>query len=123
MKYLSDYTTNPQTDAFKKHGAFFAFSASQFNENKIEGVKYADCGHGLICPKENVKALLKELDEINQNGIKQDIEENGIEKIIKRELGNYECYYTGEIDDAVEALEDYGITQEQILKVFQGGSL
>lgn len=123
MKYLSDYTSNPQTEAFKKHGAFFAFSGSQFNENKIEGVKYADCGHGLICPKDNADALIKELDEINKNGIKQDIEENGIEKIIKRELGNYECYYTGEIDDAVEALEDYGITREQILTVFKGGSL
>ena len=52
--------------------------------------------------------------------VKQDIEENGIEKIIKRELGNYECYYTGEIEDAVEALEDYGITHEQVSNVFRG---
>ena len=51
------------------------------------------------------------------------IAENGLVAIIKRELSNYECYYTGEIEDAVDTLEDYGITYEQVLKVFKGESL
>lgn len=120
MKYLSDYTQEHLTKAFEKHGAFFAFSKSQFDENKVEGVRYVSDGTGMIIPKENYKALSEEIDEIHKNGIKQDIEENGIVAIIKRELANYECDYTGEIEDAVDALADYGITYEQVLNVFKG---
>lgn len=120
MKYLSDYTSAALTIAFEKHGAFYAFSKSQFNEKKVEGVMYVSDGSGMITPKENYQALCKDMEEIHTSGIKQDIEENGIEKIIKRELGNYECYYTSEIEDAVEALEDYGITHEQVSNVFRG---
>ena len=120
MKYLADYTKEPLSLAFKKYGAFFAFSKTQFEEEKVEGVNYVSNGTGMIVPKNNYKALMEEMDEIHRNGIKQDIEENGIEKIIKRELANYECDYTGEIEDAVEALEDYGITYEQVLNVFRG---
>lgn len=123
MKYLSDYTNNATTEAMEKYGAFFAFSASQFNEKRVEGVLYVQDGSGMIAPKEKYKNLVEELNKIHEEGIKQDIEENGLLKIIKRELGNYECYYTGEIEDAVDALKDYGITYEQVLRVFQGESL
>ena len=120
MKYLSDYTQEHLTKAFEKHGAFFAFSKSQFDEKKVEGIKYVSDGTGMLVPKENYNALIEVIEEIHRNGIKQDIEENGIELIIKRELRNYECYYTGEIEDAVDALEDYGITYEQVKNVFKG---
>ena len=120
MKYLSDYTQEHLTKAIEKHGAFFAFSKSQFDEKKVEGVKYVSDGTGMIAPKENYEKLSEEIEEIHRNGIKQDIEENGIELIIKRELRNYECYYTGEIEDAVDALEDYGITYEQVKNVYKG---
>lgn len=119
MKYLSDYMQEKQTKAFDKYGAFFAFSQKQFNEAKKEGVKYIATGSGMIVPKENVDVLMKELEDIYQDGIKQDIAENGIEAIIKRELGNYECYYTGDITNAVEALEDYGISRDQVEKIFK----
>lgn len=120
MKYLTDYTKEPLDLAFKKYGAFFAFSKTQFEEQKVEEVKYVSNGAGMIVPKDNYKALMEEMEEIHRIGIKQDIEENGITKIIKRELANYECDYTGEIEDAVEALEDYGISYEQVLNVFRG---
>ena len=120
MKYLSDYTQEHLTKAFEKHGAFFAFSKSQFDEKKLEGIKYVSDGTGMLVPKENYNALIEVIEEIHRNGIKQDIEENGIESIIKRELSNYECNYTGEIEDAVDALEDYGITYEQVKNVYKG---
>lgn len=69
--------------------------------------------------KENVNALYKELNEIVKRGIQQDIEENGIDAIIKRELNNYECQYTGDIEIVVKALKDYGITYDQVLVVFR----
>jgi hypothetical protein len=118
MKYLSDYMSDAQTVAFDKHGAFFAFGQKQFDEKKVEGVVYASTGSGMIAPKENMAELIKELNEIYHASIAQDIAENGIDGIISRELGNYECDYTGNIDDAVEALEDYGIIREQVKAIF-----
>ena len=120
MKYLSDYTNNATTEAMEKYGAFFAFSVSQFNEKRVEGVLYVQDGSGMIAPKENFKTLVEELNKIHEDGIKQDIAENGIEAIIRRELNNYECDYTGDITDAVEALEGYGVSYEQVLNVYRG---
>ena len=119
MKYLTDYIKDATSVAMEKYGAFFAFSASQFNEKRVEGVVYVQDGSGMIAPKENFKALVEELNKIHEDGIKQDIEEKGIEAIIKRELNNYECYYSGQIEDAVDALDGYGISNEQILNVFR----
>jgi hypothetical protein len=118
MKYLSDYTEEANSIAFDKHGAFFAFGQKQFDEKKVEGVVYTSTRSGMIAPKENMAELIKELNEIYHASIAQDIAENGIDGIISRELGNYECDYTGNIDDAVEALEDYGITREQVKAIF-----
>lgn len=119
MKYLSHYVEKAQTEAFEKAGAFFAFSNSQFDEKKVEGVKYYNMGAGLICPKDTAKQLLADLDAIQASGIKQDLAENGKEGVIKRELNNHECYYTMDITDCVDKLKDYGITAEEILAVFK----
>ena len=119
MKTLQNYTEQKQTDLFNECGAFFAFGTQQFNDAKKEGVKYVDMGYGLISPKENAKKLWEGLQEINKQGIAEDIAENGITNIIKRELINYECYYTSDIDDCVEALKSYDITEAQILEVYR----
>ena len=118
MKYLSDYQENAQTRLFDKTGAFFAFSTKQFNEAKKEGVKYVSMGAGMICPKENVKELIETLDSIYKGAIKKDLKENGKEAIIKRELYNYECFYTGDISNAVENLEPYGFTKNEIRVIY-----
>ena len=123
MKTLNDYTSDKISAVLEKHGAYFAFSKKQFEEKQVEGVKYVTDGSGMVCPKENYNQLIKEMNEIYAEGVKQDIAENGLTAIIKRELANYECYYTNDIEDAVDALESYGITHEQVLTVFQGGSL
>ena len=123
MKTLNDYTSDKISAVLEKHGAYFAFSKKQFEEKQVEGVKYVTDGSGMVCPKENYEQLVKEMLEIYEEGVKQDIAENGLTAIIKRELANYECYYTNDIEDAVDALESYGITHEQVLTVFKGGSL
>ena len=46
-------TTDYLTPILEANGAFFAFSQSQFDEQKKEGVIYVSMGAGLICPKEN----------------------------------------------------------------------
>lgn len=48
-------------EAMAKLGAFFAFGNAQFDEKKVEGVKYASLGMGIICPLDKVDELAKEL--------------------------------------------------------------
>lgn len=118
MNSLSDYTQSLQTNLFAQLGAFFAFGQSQFEEKREEGVQYVSLSSGLVVPKENANALVNGLKEITTKGIAQDLEENGREAIIRRELNNYECHYVRCISDCVEALEAYGITQEEIKSVY-----
>jgi len=123
MKYLRNYMEAKQTQAFKKAGAFFAFSQKQLEEGKKEndikkGTKLIQMGGGMICPVDNSVTLKLELTQIYKESIKEDIAENGINAIIKRELNNHECYYTGNIEDCMDALSGYNITKENILSIF-----
>ncbi len=106
MKSLTDYTKAATAELFNKTGAFFAFSNAQFDESKKAGVKYVQCGHGMICPEENVKALFEGLETIHEQGIKKDVSENGVQAIIEREYFNYESQIS-DTDDAKAALTDY----------------
>lgn len=114
MHYLTHYTEEAQKAAMSKAQAFYAFGQDQFNERRVEGVKYVHIGTGLLYPKENIETLMKELDEDLKSGIAADIAENGIDKIIRRELGNYECHYTGDYSEVTSVLKDYGVTAEQV---------
>lgn len=118
MKYLSNYMEERQTAAFNNAGAFFAFSNQQLEEGKKPNINYVNIGSGLICPKENAQSLMQQLETIHKEAIKQDIEENGIDNIIERELHNHEAGYTMEIDATFEALQAYGVTKEQVIKKF-----
>lgn len=118
MKHLTDYIEKKQSKAFKKYGAFFAFGQKQFNEKRKEGVKYMNLGLGLICPSENASKLCEKLNKISKKGIKQDLRENGVDGVIVRELYNHECFYSGEWRNAIDALEGYNITEEQIYQAY-----
>lgn len=114
MKYLSDYTQQAQTDLFNKTGAFFAFSGDQLKEKVVKGRKYYNLGSGLICPQDTSDELEKGLSNIQVEGIKNDIADNGIKAIIHRELGNHEAQITGDISDTVDALGEYPIMPHEI---------
>lgn len=120
MKYLSQYMESKQTEAFRKAGAFFAFSDKQFEEGAKGRPKtdYTHAGAGMICPKDTIETLLTELDTIYKDSIEQDIAENGLEAIIRRELNNHEASYTGSTEDTERALRDYPVTADDIRKVF-----
>lgn len=118
MKYLSDYTSNKQTELFQEMGAFFAFSDEQFNKEKKEGVKYVSLGAGFIVPESNVKEINEKLELIQKAAIAQDIEENGKYRIIRRELFNHECFYTGDIMDCVDKLKGYNYSYDDIYQVY-----
>lgn len=118
MKYLNDYTQEKQTALFNEAGAFFAFSNEQFDQQKKEGVNYVSLGFGFIAPEENAKMIVEKLDAITKEAITQDIEENGKESIIRRELFNHECFYTNDIMDCVEKLSEYGYSYDDIYSVY-----
>jgi hypothetical protein len=118
MKYLSDYMNDKQDKLFKDTGSFFAFSKGQFEEQKKEGVEYVNMSAGLIAPKEQSKKVYDALQQIFKDAVKQDLEENGKVGVIKRELANHECYYTDDWHDAIDALDGYGITDEEIKDIF-----
>jgi hypothetical protein len=119
MKYLRDYMEDRQTELFKKTGTFFAFSQKQFEEQRKENVKYVNMGQGMLTPDEHYKEVFKELDKIYNDSIKQDIKENGKDKIILRELHNHEAFYVGEIEDTIHKLEDYPFTEDDISHIYQ----
>ena len=118
MKYLSEYLEDGQTAAFKKAGAFFAFSEKQFAEQKKLGVKYMSLGSGMICPEATATVMMEELDVVVKNGLAQDVADNGIDAIIVRELANHEAYYTYDLESTVEALSEYDIPDGKIQEIF-----
>jgi len=116
---MRKYTEQAMTNLLNTHGAFFAFNNSQFDERKQDGVKYAALGAGLICPKSNIAALVDGIDNITTEAAKVDIQENGIDQIIWRELANHEAQITMCIDSTHSALRHYpGITRETISAIF-----
>lgn len=119
MKYLSDYMEEKQTALFKKTGTIFAFSQKQFEEKRNDKIKYVNLGQGMLAPDENYKEVMNSLDKIYKESIKQDIEENGKDKIILRELENHEAFYVGSIEDTVRKLEDYPFTEDDISQIYQ----
>jgi len=118
MKYLSDYTKAAQTELFSTLGAFFAFSNAQLEESRVEGVEYCSLGSGLIVPVTNARQLVDGLENITKEGIEKDLAENGKAGVIRRELFNHECFYDGDVSRCINALEDYGIPKNEVVRVY-----
>tara|TARA_R100000781_G_scaffold114704_2_gene86258 strand:+ start:1453 stop:1842 length:390 start_codon:yes stop_codon:yes gene_type:complete len=119
MKYLSDYMEEKQTALFEKTGTIFAFSQKQFEEQRKDNVTYVNLGQGMLTEKPNVEEVINELHKIYKDCIKQDIKENGKDKIILRELENHEAFYVGNTEDTERKLEDYEcISKEDIKRVY-----
>ena len=118
MSLLSKESSNDISKLLKRLGAFFAFSSAQFNESKKEGVEYVSLGAGLIIPEENAKEFGKCFDAIQTDAIKRIKEKYSVEYIVEYELGNHECYCTGDIEPAVDALDSYNIQRDTIKRIY-----
>ena len=128
MTGLSKYTQDKQTNLFNKYGVFFAFSNEQLKEGLEdlkskgilnEGEKLMRLPMGMLAPSKHAQKVMNKLSKIHSDGRAQDIAENGKEKIIIRELYNYESFYTGDISDTVDALELYGFSYDDIYEVYR----
>lgn len=105
---------NTISTILESHGAFFAFSQRQFEEQQVKGVKYAHTGGGMICPTDRADQLQRDITAAIDAFHAADLGENGKAKIIWRELANHEAQITMDITDTVEALAGYGITREDV---------
>ena len=118
MINLSTYIDEKINHLLIKYNGFFAFSEKQFEEAKKENVKYVCRGAGLYHEAGKSEEFDEDFKLIIKEAIEQDLKENGKEAIIERELENYECYYTNDINEAVINLKDYDITYDEIKAVF-----
>lgn len=103
-------------------GLFWAFSNEQFAEGKLknpvaEGDKYVSIGAGGYMPKANWQRFVDGQKEI-EKWRKAEVKKAKATEVILYELNNYECFYTGEITDALEVLEPLGYTAAQVREVY-----
>ena len=109
------------SEALEAHGVFFAFSKKQFEENKTtleDGDKYIDIGSGSFLPCSKADYFFKQIED-NTIWFDSQIKEQGLEETeIDYELENHECYYTGSIDSAIDALGDK-YTRAKVLAVYR----
>lgn len=105
---------------YKELGIFFAFSQSQFNEHKKEGVTYVDGGLGMIIPKKNVKTFWEKFDKLSNEIISEFNANVPMDDYIRYELANYECFYTGNYGTIIEEVQAYykQCTIEDIKRVY-----
>ncbi|HEY5510605.1 MAG TPA: hypothetical protein VIK10_06215 [Prolixibacteraceae bacterium] len=111
-----------RSELFKECRLFFAFSNSQFQENKTplaEGEKYVSIGAGGYLPKSEVNNFSDGLSRIKK-WESSEIKRAKLEETeILYELENHECFYTGEIEPVVELFAGK-YTEAQIRKVYRG---
>lgn len=122
MKYtrIKELEQEKVTQLSEDVNLFWAFSNEQFAEGKKrnpikEGEKYASIGMGGFLPSKNVDKFLqgmKEIDKWAKNTSKDATE------VILYELNNYECFYTGDIADALPRLKELGYSVDEVKKVY-----
>ncbi len=111
---------NKISELIKSCGVFFAFSNEQFEQGKTplaEGDKYVSMGMGGYMPKSQVSNWINGMKDVDK-WYKKAVKDNKARKsLIAYELGNYECWYTGDIEPALNALGE-GYTPEEVRRVF-----
>lgn len=114
------YSFKPKDFDFNSYGAFFAFSQKQFHDRAQKGIKYVNCGAGLIAPADIVEKMLDDIDEHYNKENQRILDEKGLDSCILYELLNHECYYTYNLTPAIEACKDrWNASAECVKRVFK----
>lgn len=122
MKYtaLKQQYQDKLSELGNQVGLFWAFSNAQFEEGKAKNPttgKYTSIGMGGFLPSENVEKYIAGL-KTAKNWYKEAKKTVKKEEAILYELNNYECFYSGDLTDAYEALTDT-YTKEEIQNVYR----
>lgn len=112
--------TEKQFD-FTSYWAFFAIGQHQFDQALAwrDPDDIASCWNCLYAPKEVAEQMMKDFDAHIESERLRRLHEVGLKNIILYELNNYECYYTGDIEDALPILESYWATPDQVWALFK----
>lgn len=109
--------------AMEEAGLFWAFSNEQFEKNKTpkrDDEKYVSIGAGGYMPRhkwDQFKIDTEAADAWKKAATKK-LNPEQREADILYELNNYECFYTGEMEPAMDALKDW-YTYEEVQAVFK----
>ena len=120
MKSLIDYAKEEIDELFKRCGFFYAFCDEQFKKGMVDsGI---DDPNSLVyikglmgyCHKDKADELIKGYKDVLKRAIEKDKKENGIENIIRRELFNHEAQISRSIEDTIDALDGYDISNKMV---------
>ena len=120
-RQIQDLHQARQSKMFKDLGVFFAFGQEQFDKalkkyNLKENELTTFAGGGLL-PKVNAKKLISELNRLMDLHVLE-VKTLKASDVIEYELGNHECYYTGDIDSAYQILKAFDFTRSQVAEVY-----
>lgn len=101
-----------------KYGVFVSTSDNQFEEQRVEGVKYCAIDAGAWSPVDNAGEYLHRFRRMTDAHSAEIIREIPKRDIITYELDKQNCISTGEYSGAVNALQCYWIRPEEVEKVF-----
>ncbi len=115
MKYYEYKQTRETqvTELFNKYEVFFAFSKSQLEEKKKDGVKYYSLDGGMFIPQSNYDLFNDEFKQQDMNFIKKAKELFSPIEIIRYELANHEYCITYDLSDTKDVLEEFNFSDEQ----------
>ena len=119
MSLLSKYLDPLYNGLLEKHGVFFAFSDSQYEEQAKKGVEYVRLEFGAFAPKANAKKFIDESVEAHEEAIKEMKKHNTKDEIILSELFNYECFYTGDYSQVIDIVGNYGFNADDVYNVYR----
>ncbi|MEZ8991013.1 hypothetical protein AB4571_01855 [Vibrio breoganii] len=127
METVNEVAGEKISEIMTKCGAFFAFGQEQLSEglaktkeSGFSGVAkdYVRTGAGMIVPRSTAKECKEQMHQAYVDAMDTIIKKHGRKAVIRYQFSNYECYYSGDPDDAIDALLPYGFTKEEILAEF-----
>lgn len=100
--------TNKYNEGLTNAGVFFAFSNSQFEENKTHKEstdnEYLSIGCGGYIHKSNIEKY-KHLQNVLYKEFEEEYKNNtNIDDVIEYELANHECYWTYDTESAIDVV-------------------
>lgn len=117
-------------EELNKTGIFWAFSNKQFEENKthkdVPDSEYLSVGFGGYIHKSNIDKLNYFFEVVEPKLKKEFVNNIDINDLIRYELDNHECYYTGDYYCVVPIIADYlenynyGEVVDIVKKVYKG---
>lgn len=123
LQQIKQERESAQSKLFNDVRLFWAFGNKQFEEglkkiNLQESEKVIHIGMGGYLPKNNLDAFLNGMKKLNEE-YETAIKAHKLRpKLIAYELANHECYYTGDIQPALDALgSEYTI--EEVLPIYK----